>query len=126
MNLHGDGDSDLVVRWLANVRAPRSKQPQSVDDDADDDVLAILVDDSDPDRGWDLVMRMIQSARDEYELRQVGIQAMETLLRESGDKLADRFLEAVRSDNRVRNAASHIYLSGKVAELARAEGLYPR
>jgi hypothetical protein len=131
-----EADRDLGERWLTNIRARRSKadstdaQSRSTDQtqavhDVDDDVLAILIDDSDPGRGWNLAMHLLESARDDYERRRVGIEALETLFRESGDKLADAFQASIRRDDRLREAVKHIFLSGKVAEIARAEGLYP-
>lgn len=130
-----ESDRELADRWLSNVRVrlarvgspePDPSSPlRRIDEDADDDVLAIVADDSDPERGWSFVNHLLQSARDEPEIRQIGIDALETLLRESGDQLADLFRVSIRSDKRLREAASHSYLSGKVGEIAKAEGIYP-
>jgi hypothetical protein len=128
-----DADRDLVDRWLVDLRARRKQrgrvgevfdqQEKSVPD-AEDEVLAILLDDSDPVRGWDLVMRMLSVAIDDYEIRAIGVNALETLLREHGDALAEVFGTSIRADQRLREAVQHIYLSGKVAGIARTAGLY--
>jgi hypothetical protein len=130
-----DADRVLVDRWLVDMRARRKprgrhgsvpdQQEQSIPD-AEDKVLAILMDDSDPGRGWDLVMGMLSDARDDYEIQAIAINALETLMRENGDALAEIFGASIRNDRRLREAVRHIFLSGKVAGMARAAGLYDR
>jgi hypothetical protein len=97
--------------------------PADYDLDADDDLLRLVGDAAERERAWRLTLHMLEMARDDYEVRQVAIEALETLLRESGDALVDELEVAIRTDKRLREAIQGIYLSGKVEDLAKREGL---
>ncbi len=131
--LNGE-DRELAARWLANQRlcrpeAGRERElpveiPDGFDHDADGAVLNLMVEDLDVQRAWRLVRLMLQLAQDEYEISQVAIGALETLLHNNGDALVGDVEEAIQADKRFRKALRGIYLNGKVRELAQREGLH--
>jgi hypothetical protein len=67
---------------------------------------------------------MLQMARDQYEISQVAIGALETPLHNHGDALVGDLEEAVQTDKGFREAVRGIYLNGKVRQLAQREGLH--
>lgn len=128
-----EADRRLAERCFANVVRTRPDPghererppglPEDFDLDADDDLLALLLDESERERAWRLTMYLLHSTGDDHEIRQVAISALETLLRDAGDNLADELEVAIRSDRRLRRGIRTIYLSGKAQEIVRREGL---
>jgi hypothetical protein len=108
-----EADADLAKAWLANERLYSGRLPDdnSVPPDYDfaieGQVSELIREDADPDRGAKLIDQMLEAARDEDDLSQIGVDPLENLLRyhgavlnswvESQAEASGRFRFALRS-----------------------------
>ncbi len=80
-------DKDLAKAWLANERLYRGLMPDDnsvpagYDFAIEEQVSELLLEDADPHRGAMLIDQMLEAARDEYDLNQIGVVPLENLLR---------------------------------------------
>jgi hypothetical protein len=85
-----EADADLAKAWLANERLYSGRLPDdnSVPPDYDfaieGQVSELIREDADPDRAAKLIDQMLEAARDEDDLSQIGVDPLENLLRYHG------------------------------------------
>lgn len=106
----------LARRWLVNNRRGR-KHYEDLDIDLDDDVLGLMITDLDPERGWKVVLELLQIAETEEDIGSIAVALLEPLLREHGPRFVDRTDEMAGRDPRFRRALRGIYVHGPIADL---------
>jgi len=129
--LSDDGtDQALAAAWLANERLWLRHDPdlRSVPDGYDIDlkgqVLELMQTALDPLRGARLVLKLLELAEDESDLRSIGSDPLETLLRNHADRFAAWADQLAGSSPRFRAALGHSYPHGPVVDTVDRLGLH--
>jgi hypothetical protein len=119
----GDGtDRALAAAWLANERLylrpdPDDRSiPDGYDIDVKGNVLELVQTDVDPLRGARLVLTLLELAQDESDLASIGLDPLETLLRNHGDRFAAWADQIADTNPRFRAALGHVYAHGAVVQ----------
>lgn len=122
-DMEGDGnDRALAAAWLANERLylrpdPDDRSiPDGYDIDVKGNVLEVVQTDVDPLRGAGLVLTLLELAEDESDLASIGLDPLETLLRNHGDRFAAWADQLADTNPRFRAALGHVYAHGTVVQ----------
>jgi hypothetical protein len=91
-------DDRMVLDWLD------ASHRDLYGTDVFDRVLELTQTDLDPERGWRLVKRLVESARNDQELWQIGAGPLSTIVREHGALVAAELEALVRADPKYRQA----------------------
>jgi hypothetical protein len=89
-----DRDEDLAAAWLANERLYHDREPDDhsvpagYDFEVDAQVGQLVFGAADANRAAQLIEAMLAAARDEQDLKDIGIGPLENLLRDHGETLA--------------------------------------
>jgi len=118
-----DPDDDLAEAWLANERLYNDREPDGhsvpagYDFEVDSRVSQRVIDGVDASRGAHLIEAMLAAARDEEDLKAIGIGPLENLLRDHGDTLASWVETKGRSYARFRFALASCWPFESIARI---------
>ena len=119
----GDPDADLAQAWLASERLYNDRKaddlsvPAGYDFQVESGVSQLLTEGADANRGARLIEAMLAAARDEADLKRIGIEPLENLLRHHGEQLLAWVDAESQSDARFRFALASCWPFDSIARI---------
>ena len=96
---------ELAQNWISHYLNRRN----GVDDSSSASEKADDIISCDPDKGWDLVLELIDAAPDDLMLATIAAGPLENLLNESPEVLSDRVENEARRDPKFRRCLTGVW-----------------